>query len=175
MNHIVVEGFIGSGKGAVAKAVGKKLKLTVVDVDRLVSDRMKMTTAEIYERFGEPYYRAMETIILTELTQEKETLVVVLGSGVAMMPQNQTYLKALGTVYYIKLKPQTILQHMKASKKHTWIRSEAWDEQVSRLYKEREPAYAKTADVVIDAEGKSAEQIADEIVERHLKTGPEAE
>ncbi len=175
MNHIIVEGFIGSGKGAVARAVGKKLKLTVVDVDRKVSERMKMSVAEIYERFGEPYYRAMETIVLGDLAQTQKEQVIVLGSGVAMMPQNRKYLKELGTVYYIKLKQQTIIENMKNSKKHEWIRSDGWDEQVSKLYKEREPAYSKTADVVIKADGKSVEEIADEIVRGHLKTGPDAE
>ena len=52
MDHIIIEGFIGSGKGAVARGVGKKLELPVVDVDRRVADRLKMTTAEIYDRFG---------------------------------------------------------------------------------------------------------------------------
>ena len=174
MKNLIVEGFIGSGKGAVAKAAAKKLKLQVVDVDRRISDRLKMTTAEIYDRFGEPYYRAMETIVLNELLSLKKEHVIVLGSGVAMMPQNEPYLKELGTVYYIKLKHQTIVNNMKASEKHGWIRSEAWDEQVAKLYKEREPAYSKVADSVIKADGMSVEEIADEIIKRHLEAGPDA-
>jgi len=175
MDHIIIEGFIGSGKGAVARAVGKKRKLPVVDVDRRIADRLKMTTAEIYDRFGEPYYRAMENIVLSEMTDSKKRSVIVLGSGVAMMPQNQACLKELGCVYYIKLKQQTIIDHMKKSEKHGWIRSENWDEQVCRLYKEREPAYKKTADVVISADGKTAEEIAEQIAAMDAeRTGEEA-
>lgn len=172
MDHIIIEGFIGSGKGAVARAVGKKLKLTVVDIDRRIADRLKMTTAEVYDRFGEPYYRAMESIILSEMASSRKRDVIVLGSGVAMMPQNQKLLKELGCVYYIKLKQQTIIEHMKQSKKHAWIRSESWDEQVGKLYKEREPAYRKTADVVIPADGKTVEEIAEEIAAREREADP---
>ena len=67
MDYLIIEGFMGSGKGNIAKLVSKKLGLTVVDIDRRISDRLKMNTAEIYNHFGEAYYRAMETLILTYL------------------------------------------------------------------------------------------------------------
>ena len=175
MDHIIIEGFIGSGKGAVARGVGKKLELPVVDVDRRVADRLKMTTAEIYDRFGEPYYRAMETLILSELLDAKKRCVIVLGSGVAMMPQNAEYLKELGTVYYIKLKQQTILDNMRTSSKHDWIRPDGWDEQVTRICKEREPAYKKTANVTINAEGKTTEKLVDKIAAEDKKRHAEPE
>ena len=166
MNHIIVEGFVGSGKGAVARIVAKRLKLRLIDLDKLVSERMKMTSVEIYSRFGEVYYRAMETLILDELTALEERCVIVLGSGAATMPQNKKYLEQLGTVFYIKLKQQTLIANMKkSSKKHEWVGGEEWEEQVFRIFKEREPAYKKTADHQIAADGKSAEEIADLIIE----------
>ena len=166
MNHIIIEGFIGSGKGAAAKAVARKMNLSYLDLDKMVSERMKLTSPEIYDRFGEPYYRAMETLILDDLTHKEERTVIVLGSGAATMPQNYEYLKKLGTVFYIRLKPEEILANMrKSSKKHQWIHGDAWDEQVLRIYKDREPSYRKTADVTIDAGGKTSEEVADLIVE----------
>ena len=165
MNHIIVEGFVGSGKGAVSRIVAKKLGIRAVDLDKLVSGRMKMTSAEIYSRFGEVYYRAMETLILDELTELKERCVIVLGSGAATMPQNKAYLEKLGQVFYIKLKTQQLLANMKkSSKKHDWIEGEEWEEKVLKIFKEREPAYKKTADVIITGDGKTAEEIADEII-----------
>ena len=71
-----------------------------------------------------------------------------------------------------ELKQQTIIEHMKQSGKHAWIRSESWDEQVGKLYKEREPAYRKTADVVIPADGKTVEEIAEEIAAREREADP---
>jgi shikimate kinase len=165
MENLIIEGFIGSGKGAVGKALAKSRGLRVFDLDKKVAGKMKMTSAEIYEKFGEPYYRAMETYVLAGLLDERTPHVVVLGSGVAMMPQNKKYLKALGTVIYIKLRQNHILENMKKSKKHSWIQPDDWDDQVKRLYKEREPAYRRTADLIITADGKSTEEIVAEINE----------
>ena len=165
MDNLIIEGFIGSGKGAVGRAVAKKLNLNVIDVDKQVSEKMKLTSAEIYDRFGEPYYRAMETLVLDELAAKTDRSVIVLGSGVATMPQNRPYLEQLGRVYYIKLKPADILTNMRASSKnHAWIRGEEWDEQVLRILKEREPCYREAANVTIDADKKSTDEIASEIV-----------
>jgi shikimate kinase len=47
-----------------------------------------MRTTEVYDRFGDAYYRAMETMILIELQSREERSVIVLGSGLALMPKN---------------------------------------------------------------------------------------
>ncbi|MDO4634118.1 MAG: shikimate kinase [Eubacteriales bacterium] len=170
MNHLIIEGFIGSGKGAAARAAAKKLGLSVIDIDKMISERLKMTVGEIYDRYGEKFYRAMETVMLDELLEQKEQSVIVLGSGVAMMPQNAPYLKKLGHVYYIHMKQDDVVRNMRNSEKHKWIHDDGWEEQVARLYKEREPAYKKTADCIIEGKGLSAAAIADRIVEEEQKS-----
>ena len=62
MNHIVIIGFMGSGKTRVGKRLAKDFNLPFVDVDRVVSKKMNLTMKEIFDRFGEPFYRALETI-----------------------------------------------------------------------------------------------------------------
>lgn len=165
MKNLVIEGFIGSGKGAVGKLLAKTKNMKCVDLDKMVAEKMKMTSAEIYDKFGEAYYRAVETFVLDELSQTAENDVIVLGSGVAMMPQNRKYLKELGTVIYIKLHESQILKNMKKSKHHQWIQSEGWDDHVKSIYKEREPAYRKTADITVDGNNKSAQEIVKSIEE----------
>lgn len=168
MNHIIIEGFIGSGKGAVGRALGRKMGMSVIDLDKRVSARMKMTVADIYQRFGEVYYRAMETLVLKEMSEDAKAApcIIVLGSGAAVMPQNSQYLKKLGRVYYLRMRPDTLWKNMKKSKKHGWIQKDTWDEQVERLYQEREPSYATVADEIIDADGLSSEEIAGRIADR---------
>ena len=58
MNHIVIIGFMGSGKTRVGKRLAKDFNLPFVDVDRVVSKKMNLTMKEIFDRFGEPFYRA---------------------------------------------------------------------------------------------------------------------
>ena len=166
MNHIILEGFVGSGKGAVARVIARKEKIGVIDLDKLVSTRMNMNSAEIYGRFGEAYYRAMETLILDELTAVDDGSVIVLGSGVATMPHNKPYLEKLGKVFYLKLSARNLLCNMKkSSKSHEWVHGEEWEEQVLRIFRDREPSYLETSDFVIEGDGKTTEEIADLIIE----------
>ena len=52
MNHIVIIGFMGSGKTRVGKRLAKDFNLPFVDVDRVVSKKMNLTMKEIFDRFG---------------------------------------------------------------------------------------------------------------------------
>ena len=68
MNHIVIIGFMGSGKTRVGKRLAKDLGLPFIDVDRLIVKKMNMSVKEVFERFGEPFYRALETMAVKELS-----------------------------------------------------------------------------------------------------------
>lgn len=73
MNHIVIIGFMGSGKTRVGKRLAKDFNLPFVDVDRVVSKKMNLTMKEIFDRFGEPFYRALETTVIKALCDESGT------------------------------------------------------------------------------------------------------
>ena len=55
MNHIVIIGFMGSGKTRVGKRLAKDLGLPFIDVDRLIVKKMNMSVKEVFERFGEAF------------------------------------------------------------------------------------------------------------------------
>ena len=78
MNHIVIIGFMGSGKTRVGKRLANDLQLPFVDVDKTIVKKMGLTIKEIYEKFGEPFYRALETMKIKELLEDKEKKVVSL-------------------------------------------------------------------------------------------------
>jgi len=164
MDNIILEGFMGSGKSAVAKALSKRLELPLVDVDKMIEAKLKMRTTEVYDRFGDAYYRAMETMILIELQSRTERSVIVLGSGLALMPKNAEYLKELGTVYYLKVKLNTVVAKLAKQEKHAWLRAGDLEERVSKMMKEREPAYRRIANVTVEVDGKNVDQICDEII-----------
>ena len=85
---------MGSGKSTIGRIIAKKLNLPLVDVDKKVSGKLGMKPVEVYDRFGDSYYRAMETVALNDLIEEGKPAVIVLGSGLALMEQNDAYLKA---------------------------------------------------------------------------------
>ena len=76
MNHIVIIGFMGSGKTRVGKRLAKDLGLPFIDVDRLIVKKMNMSVKEVFERFGEAFYRALETMAVKELSTDSERKVI---------------------------------------------------------------------------------------------------
>ncbi len=61
--------------------MSKDLGLPFIDVDRVISKKMDMSIKEIFQRFGEPYYRALETMTIKGLIEDKEKKYISLGSG----------------------------------------------------------------------------------------------
>ena len=102
MNHIVIIGFMGSGKTRVGKRLAKDFDIPFVDIDRVVTKKMNLSSKEIFDRFGEPFYRALETTAVKALIEDPEQKVISLGSGLPMQEQNEKYIKKLGTVVYLK-------------------------------------------------------------------------
>jgi shikimate kinase len=83
------------------------------------------------------------------------------------MPQNAPYLKKLGRVYYLKVSRQLVVERLSKGEKHSWLRAGDFEEHVSRMLKEREPAYRKVADCTIIVDGKKTADIVQEIIALH--------
>ena len=84
MNHVVIIGFMGSGKTRVGKQLSRDLGLPFVDLEKLIVKKMNLSVREIFEKFGEPFFRALETMALKELINDKEKKVLSLGSGLPL-------------------------------------------------------------------------------------------
>ena len=121
MNHIVIIGFMGSGKTRVGKRLAKDFNLPFVDVDRVVSKKMNLTMKEIFDRFGEPFYRALETTVIKALIDDPEQKIISLGSGLPMQEQNAKYIKKLGTVVYLKGSYATLKKRLENSSSNPLI------------------------------------------------------
>ena len=115
MNHIVIIGFMGSGKTRVGKRLAKDLGLPFIDVDRLIVKKMNMSVKEVFERFGEPFYRALETMAVKELSTDGERKVISVSAGLPLQEQNQKYLQNMGTIIYLKGSAATLIKRLEGS------------------------------------------------------------
>ena len=166
MNHIVVIGFMGSGKTRVGKRLAKDLHLPFVDLDKAVTTKVKMSVSEIYKRFGEPFYRAMETFAVKELMEEPHQTVISLGAGFPAQEQNQEYMKNLGTVIYLKASPEVILERLEATGDERLKNGEISEEKIRKMLQCRAPVYEKQADIVAVTGDKPFDGLIAEIEEK---------
>lgn len=127
---------------------------------------MNLTISEIFQRFGEPYYRALETLVIKELTNDKERKVISLGSGLPIQEQNQKYLKDLGTIIYLKGSLETLKKRLEAGSNNPLLEGDDREDKIKKLLKQRDPVYAKYADIEVITGVKPFEALIEEIKEK---------
>ena len=149
MNHIAIIGFMGSGKTRVGKRLAQELGIPFVDVDKAITKKMKLTVKEIFQRFGEPFYRALETIEIKSLLEDEERKVVSLGAGLPLQEQNQKFIPELGIVVYIKGSEATLLKRLEGTN-NPLLEGENPEEKVKKLLKQRDPVYQKFANITVE-------------------------
>ena len=162
MNHVVIIGFMGSGKTRVGKQLSKDLGLSFVDLERLITRKMNMSAREIFQRFGEPYYRALETVALKQFIQDNERRVISLGAGLPLQEQNEKYIKQLGTVVYLKGSAETFRKRLEGNN-NPLLEGDNQEEKIKKLLKQRDPIYHKFADIEVVTGVKPFEELIKEI------------
>ncbi len=100
--NIVLTGFMASGKTVVGKALAEKLGRKFVDTDHLIEEKCKMTITEIFEKYGEEYFRKVETEVIAEVSLEKGS-VIATGGGVVLNGDNIETLRKNATI--VNLEP----------------------------------------------------------------------
>ena len=161
--NIFLIGFMGSGKSTVADYLCEKFGMDVVEMDQVIAERERMSISDIFEKHGELYFRDLETKLLVEL-QEKTNTVVSCGGGVALRECNVTEMKKNGKVVLLTASPEVILERVKDSDDRPLLRGNKNTEFISNMMEQRRPKYEAAADVVVNTDYKTVEEIAEEIV-----------
>lgn len=152
---------MGVGKGTTARAFAKKYKVYNIDTDDLIESKENKEIKKIFEKHGEAYFRKREQATADWIEASVKGTLISCGGGFYKVKN----LKKLGTVVLLDASFEWIYNRLKSaknSKEKLAKRPLFWDEKkAKKLYKEREKAYKKVADVVVDVENLTlAEQIA---------------
>ncbi|MDL1970804.1 MAG: shikimate kinase AroL [Candidatus Desulfofervidaceae bacterium] len=167
--HIVFIGFRATGKTTVGKMIAQSLGRKFVDTDVLIEERAGQTIAEIVKKEGWSGFRQREKTIIKELTQQ-HSLVIAVGGGAVLEEENVRYLKQNGILIWLKASPETICKRLNQDKKTDSQRPSLTGKEVTAEIKEvlnqRLPIYQKVADIEIDTEKHSLEEIVRLVIAR---------
>jgi len=165
-NNIVLIGFMGVGKGSVAREIVRQSGMVAVDTDDIIESMENRRIKKIFAEEGEPYFRELEKRVAQWLQVSVNDTLISTGGGFYKVPQ----LKEIGTVVLLdasfKRIYQRIIDHPNAVKK---LKKRPLFQDIDKaqaLYNEREPQYKSVADIVIDVSNKDYETIAKEILEK---------
>ncbi len=173
MKHVILMGFMGSGKSTVGYRLSYRLKKCLIDTDKLIEQKEGMTISDMFAKKGEAYFRQKETEYLNSLFHELGSRILSLGGGTPIREENRGIIKRLGKVIYLKASPETIYERVKYDTKRPLLQCEDPKGRIEALLKERNPIYESVADIVICVDGKHIQEVVQEIVEavRNENTG----
>ena len=161
--NIFLIGFMGVGKSTVSNALQNTFAMDVLEMDEMIAKKNNMSISEIFDLHGEAYFRNEETNLLKEVGNEKNKIVSC-GGGVAMREVNVQEMRKSGKIILLTAKPETILERVKENHDRPLLENNKTVEYVSELMEKRRPAYEAAADIVIATDGKSANEICEEII-----------
>lgn len=161
--NIYLIGFMGAGKSTIARALCKEYGLQQMEMDAQIEQEEKMKISEIFEKQGEEYFRFKETALLERCTEMKN-LVVSCGGGAAMRECNVKEMKKNGKIVLLSVTPETVYERVKNSHDRPLLEGHMNVEYIRELLEVRRPKYEKAADIIVKTDGKTAKEIAKEIM-----------
>ncbi len=166
MENVILIGFMGCGKTTVGLRLSYRLRRTVIDTDKEIEREEKRTISDIFAADGEAYFRDRETDCLKKLSGNTAGQIISVGGGLPLREENRRLLHELGQVFYLRAKGETIYERLKDDNTRPLLQGDDPLTKIRTLLDERDPYYREAADVVIAVDGKSFEQILDEIEEK---------
>lgn len=163
--NIFLIGFMGAGKSTISDYLKNALAMDVVEMDQCIVERQGMSISDIFETYGEEYFRELETNLLIEM-QSQSNVVVSCGGGVPMRERNVVEMKKNGRVVLLIAKPETILERVKDNHDRPLLENNKTVPFIADLMEKRRAKYEAAADIVIQTDGKSELEICEELIHR---------
>ncbi|MCX6077057.1 MAG: shikimate kinase [Campylobacterales bacterium] len=169
MENIILIGFMGVGKGSVAREVVNNSEYIAIDTDDLIESMQNRKIKNIFHDEGEPYFRNLEKKVALWLENSVKNTLISTGGGFYKVGN----LNKIGTIVLLDSSFDAIIKRIKKHpnasqklKKRPLLKDL---KKAKALYEMRRPEYLAMADIVIDVENKSASECAKELLKKVKK------
>jgi shikimate kinase / 3-dehydroquinate synthase len=161
---VVLVGMMGAGKTSVGKRLAAKLGLPFVDADAEIEAGAQLTISEIFERFGELYFREGERKVIARLLNGGP-LVLATGGGAFMNPTTRDNIAKRGVSIWLKPSFDILLARVRKKSNRPLLKTADPEQTLRRLLEERTPTYA-LADFTIESLDGSHDAVVEAILRR---------
>ncbi|MES2914710.1 MAG: shikimate kinase [Pseudomonadota bacterium] len=168
---VVLVGMMGAGKTAVGTALARQLGVEFRDSDEEIVRAANRSIAEIFERDGEPFFRARETEVIARLLRSSPC-VLSTGGGAFLSEANRKLIHDVGVSVWLSADLELLWQRVRHKTTRPLLRTANPRETLRELCERRQPFYAQADLVVESAAERSVEDMAAQVREA-LKTRPD--
>ena len=166
MRNIILIGMPGAGKSTVGVVLAKKLGMRFTDSDLVIQETYGMLLQELIGIHGIEGFWKLEDQVNASLRCGKT--VIATGGSAVYGKAAMEHFKTMGLVVYLKLPYGEIKERLgDLNARGVTIRP---GQTLQQLYEEREPLYAKYADLTVECSGKCLREIVEEIAGQTEKT-----
>ena len=164
---LALTGFMGSGKTSVGRIVADALGCPFLDLDEIIERSEGRSIPEIFAADGEEVFRTIEGKALRKVLSKysASTAVLALGGGTVTIPGVISLLQEKTLCIYLKASPERLAANLEGkTDSRPLLQGKELLENIRERLAAREESYTSAAHIVLDTEGLSPTEIADEII-----------
>lgn len=167
---IVLVGIMGAGKTTVGRRLAQGLGRVFYDVDEEIERRTGSSIADLFQHRGEAAFRGLERDLTAELTG-RPGVVVASGGGWIAQPGSLSTLPPGAIVIWLRVTANTVVRRVAAQPGERPLLAGPDPAAATRaLLQQREPFY-RQADVTVDTNDRTPDEVVREIIERIAPSG----
>ena len=144
MTPIVLLGFPGSGKSTVGRRLARKLGVAFLDLDRYIEEKYHTSVPLLFQKYGEPAFRALEYAALCEVLAQDD-VVIATGGGTPCYGDAMAKINARARSIYLKLTEDELVERLLQSRKRRPLTDSLSEPELRAYVREtlakREPYY----------------------------------
>jgi shikimate kinase len=141
LRTVVLIGMMGAGKTAVGRALAARLGVPMRDSDAEIVERSQLSIAEIFERYGEPFFRDKETQVIARLL-EGPPCVLSTGGGAWMSERNRALLTEKAAVLWLEADLELLWTRVRHKTSRPLLRTADPRQSLADILAQRSPVYA---------------------------------
>ena len=165
--NLVMIGYRCTGKSTVGRRLAARLKMRFVDTDDLIEERQRTSVRDMVKARGWDYFRALEKQVIAGISTD-DGLVIALGGGAVLDPQNVMAVKKNGLLIWLKADSKTLLRRMNEDSRTFSQRPTltGWgaSEEIEEVIATREPFYQRASEFCFDTSALDVEAVVEKIL-----------
>jgi len=160
---LVLVGLMGVGKSTVGRRLAAALGYGFVDADEAIEEAAQMKIPEIFEAYGEPFFRSGERRVIARLIEEASKgtrQVIATGGGAFVDPDTRALILERGIAIWLDSDVDTLVERVERKGNRPLLQNGDPREVLARLKAEREPAYAAAPIHIVSRPGPHQRTVA---------------
>lgn len=157
---------MGSGKSHIAKLLSDRLGIKLIDLDKEISKKNKMTIAEMFQKKGEIFFRRQERALLEEIVATEDSCILSLGGGTPAYYNNMELINQNSESIFLRTSIKNLTERLLKQKHKRPLIANISDQDlpefIAKHLFERNIFYNK-AKYTVNTDDKTPEMIVEEL------------